>query len=63
VIAIAGFIFTEATAVAWSLNTVVFFFIAAGMLLCLSPVFGLIFGRIGGWAATTVTGFRVDQAS
>ena len=63
VVAVSGFILTEATAVAWSLNTIVFFLIAAGMLLCLSPVFGLIFGRIGGWAATTVAGFGVDQAS
>ena len=63
VVAVSGFILTEATAVAWSLNTIVFFLIAAGMLLCLSPVFGLIFGRIGGWAATTVGGFGVDQAS
>jgi len=63
VVAVSGFILTEATAVAWSLNTIVFFLIAAGMLLCFSPVFGLIFGRIGGWAANTVGGFGVDQAS
>ncbi|PHQ45383.1 hypothetical protein DJ68_13145 [Halorubrum sp. C3] len=63
VVAVSGFLLTEATAVAWSLNTIVFFLIAAGMLLCLSPVFGLIFGRIGGWVATTVGGFGVDQAS
>ena len=63
VVAISGFILTEATAVAWSLNTIVFFLIAAGMLLCLSPVFGLIFGHIGGWAANTVAGFGVNQAS
>ena len=63
VVAVSGFILTEATAVAWSLNTIVFFLIAAGMLLCLSPVSGLIFGRIGGWAANTVGGFGVDQAS
>ena len=63
VVAVSGFILTEAMAVAWSLNTIVFFLIAAGILLCLSPVFGLIFGRIGGWAASTVGGFGVDQPS
>ncbi|OYR48743.1 DUF5518 domain-containing protein [Halorubrum sp. Ea8] len=63
VVAVSGFILTEATAVAWSLNTIVFFLIAVVMILCLSPVFGLIFGRIGGWAANTVGGFGVDQAS
>jgi hypothetical protein len=63
VVAVSGFILTEAMAVAWSLNTIVFFLIAAGILLCLSPVFGLIFGRIGGWAANTVGGFGVDQPS
>ncbi|WP_172977347.1 DUF5518 domain-containing protein [Halosegnis longus] len=62
-VAISGFIITEATAVAWSLNTIVFFLIAVGMLLCLSPVLGLISGRIGGWVANTVAGARVDQAS
>ncbi|MDV7351152.1 hypothetical protein DJ71_27675 [Halorubrum sp. E3] len=63
VVAVSGFILTEATAVAWTLNTIVFFLIAAGMLLCFSPVFGLIFARIGGWAANTVGGFGADQAS
>lgn len=62
-VAVSGFILTEATTVAWTLNTIVFFFIAVGMLLCISPVFGLIFGRFGGWAANTVAGFGVDQAS
>jgi len=63
VVAVSGFIITEAAAVAWSLNTIVFFLVAVVMLLCLSPVFGLIFARIGGWAANTVGGFGVDQAS
>nr|WP_254840134.1 DUF5518 domain-containing protein [Natronomonas marina] len=57
------FILTEGTTVTWSLNTIVFFLIAVVMLLCISPVFGLISGRIGGWVAKTVAGFRVDQAS
>jgi hypothetical protein len=61
--AVAVFILTEATTVPWSLNTIVFFLIAVVMLLCVSPVFGLVSGRIGGWIANTVGGFRVDQAS
>jgi hypothetical protein len=32
-------------------------------LLCISPVFGLIFGRLGGWVANTVAGFRVNHGS
>jgi len=63
VVAVSGFMLTEAAAVAWSLNTTVFFLIAVVMLLCLSSVFGLIFGRIGGWAASSVGGFGVDQPS
>ena len=62
-IAVSAFVLTEGTTVTWSLNTSVFFVIAVGMLLCVSPVFGLIFGRIGGWVANTVAGFRIDQAS
>jgi hypothetical protein len=62
-VAVFVFVLTEGTTVPWSLNTVVFFLIAVVMLLCLSPVLGLISGRIGGWVANTVAGFRVDQAS
>lgn len=62
-IAVAVFIFTEGATVAWSLNTFVFFLIAVVMLLCFSPVFGLLFGRIGGWVADTVADVGVDQAS
>jgi hypothetical protein len=63
VIAVSVFLLTEATTVTWSLNTIVFFLIAVVMLLCVSPVFGLISGRIGGWVANTVADFRVNQAS
>ena len=62
VIAVAVFLLTEATTVTWSLNTILFFLIAVVMLLCVSPVFGLVFGRIGGWVANTVADSRVDQA-
>jgi len=62
VIAVFVFVLTEGTTVAWSLNTVVFFLIAVVMLLCLSPVFGLIFGRIGGWVTHAVANSGVDQS-
>ena len=60
--AVSVFVLTECTTVAWSLNTSVFFLVASVMFLCLSPVFGLIFGRIGGWVANTVADFRIDRA-
>ncbi len=62
-IAISVFVLTEGTTVTWSLNTIVFFLIACVMFLCISPVFGLISGRIGGWVANTVADSRVDRAS
>jgi len=61
--AVCVFILTEGATVTWSLNMIVFFLIGVVMFLCISPVFGLIFGRIGGWVANTVADFRVDQAS
>ena len=60
-IAVSVFFVTEATIVTWSLNTIVFFLIACVMFLCISPVFGLISGRIGGWVAHTVADFSVIQ--
>ena len=60
VTAVCVFLFTEGTTVAWSLNTGVFFLIAVVMLLCLSPVFGLLFGRIGGWIAGTISEFTSE---
>jgi hypothetical protein len=62
-IAVSVFILTEGATVTWSLSTIVFFLIAVVMFLCISPVFGLVSGRIGGWVANTVADFRVDQAS
>lgn len=61
VIAVAVFLFTEGPTIAWSLNMTVFFLIAVVMILCLSPMCGLISGRIGGWIADAVVGSSVDQ--
>jgi len=62
-IAVSVFVLTEGTTVAWSLNTIVFFLIAVVVILCLSPVFGLIFGQIGGWVINTIANFGGNQAS
>ena len=61
--AVAVFLLTEGTTITWSLNLIAFFLIAVVMLLCVSPVFGIICGRIGGWVPNTVTGFGGAQAS
>lgn len=63
VIAVSGFLLTEGTAVTWSRSTIPFFLVAVAALLCVSSVFGLIFGQIGGWVASTVANFRVNHAS
>lgn len=60
IVAVSVFILTEGTTVAWSLNTIMFFVVAVVMLLCLSPLLGLISGRIGGWIANTVADFTVS---
>jgi hypothetical protein len=61
--AVSVFILTEGTTVTWSPDTTVFFLLAVVMLLCISPVFGLISGQIGGWVANTVADFRINQVS
>lgn len=43
------------TMAAWPLSRVVFWIFASGLVLCLSPIFGLVFGRVGGWVANTAT--------
>ncbi|MFB9804983.1 DUF5518 domain-containing protein [Haladaptatus pallidirubidus] len=54
VLAVLTFIVTVGTAVAWPLSRVVFFVFASGLILCVAPIFGLGFGRVGGWVANTV---------
>lgn len=61
--AVAAFLLTEGPTVTWSLNMTVFFLIAVVMILSVSPVFGMICGRIGGWVANTVNGFGATQPS
>ena len=61
--AVAVFLLLEGTTLTWTLNLTVFFLIAVVMLLCASLVFGMIFGRIGGWIANTVTGSKAAQPS
>jgi len=54
--AVALFLLLDGTRLTWTLNLTVFFLIAVVMLLSALLVFGMIFGRIGGWIANTVTG-------
>jgi len=42
----------------WPPSRVVFWVFASGLVLCVSPAFGLGCGRVGGWVATTVTSVR-----
>jgi hypothetical protein len=43
------------TTAVWPPSRVVFYVLAGGLVLCVAPVFGLGFGRVGGWVVTTVT--------
>ncbi|WP_226039695.1 DUF5518 domain-containing protein [Natrinema sp. DC36] len=48
------FIATAGTTAPWSLRRVVFVVFASGLVVCVAPLFGLGFGRVGGWVANTV---------
>ncbi|MFB1066149.1 DUF5518 domain-containing protein [Natrinema sp. H-ect4] len=48
------FIVTAGTTATWSLRRVVFVVFAGGLVVCVAPLFGLGFGRVGGWVANTV---------
>jgi hypothetical protein len=54
VLGLLVFIGTVGTTVAWSLSGVVFWVFASGLVVCMASLFGLGFGRFGGWVATTV---------
>lgn len=55
----------ENTAVAWpSPSRMVFFVVGSAVVLCLAPLFGSVFGWVGGWTATTVaTRWTADASS
>lgn len=53
-VAIFTFVVTEALTVAWSPSRLVFFGIAGVVILCVSPVFGLASGWVGGRVASTL---------
>jgi hypothetical protein len=43
------------TTVVWrSASRVAFIILASGVVLCVAPLFGRAFGRVGGWAASRV---------
>jgi hypothetical protein len=48
------FIVTTGTTATWSLSRVVFIVFASGLVVCVAPLFGFGFGRVGGWVANTV---------
>ncbi|WP_049904671.1 DUF5518 domain-containing protein [Natrialba asiatica] len=50
------FLVTAGTTATWSLSRVVFFVFAGGLTVCASVLFGVGFGRVGGWMANTVSG-------
>lgn len=58
IITVSVFILTEGTTVPLSLTASAFFLIAVVIFLCISPVFGLISGRIGGCVANYVADSR-----
>ena len=54
VASILTFVLTVDASAAWPLSRVIFWVFAGSVVLCVSPVFGLGFGRIGGWVANAV---------
>ncbi|QFU84579.1 hypothetical protein GCU68_18335 (plasmid) [Natronorubrum aibiense] len=54
IIALTIFVVTVGTTATWPLPRVVFFVFASGMIVCVASLFGLGFGRVGGWVANTV---------
>jgi hypothetical protein len=42
------------TAAAWPLSRIAFWLVASGFGLCVAPLFGLVFGRVGGGLTNTV---------
>lgn len=55
VVGVLTFLFTVGTTTVWPLSRVVFFVFASGLVLGVAPIFGLVFGRVGGLIANTVS--------
>lgn len=56
VIELATFVVTEATTATWPLSRIAFWILAGTGVACVTLLFGMGFGRAGGWLATTVSG-------
>ncbi|WP_256391091.1 DUF5518 domain-containing protein [Natronoarchaeum rubrum] len=54
VLGVLIFLLTAGTTVAWPLPRVVFWIFAGGLVVCVASLFGIGFGRAGGWMANTV---------
>jgi hypothetical protein len=55
IVAILTFVVTGAPAATWSPSRLAFFGFAGGVVLCISPVFGTVSGRVGGRVASILT--------
>jgi len=55
VVATLRFAVTKAPAATWSPSRLAFFGLAGGAVLCLSPVFGVVSGWVGGRVASILT--------
>ena len=55
VVAVVAFAVRLTATEPWSVSRIAFVGAAIVTVLCLSPVFGLGFGRLGGWVANSVT--------
>lgn len=54
----------ENTTMAWlSPSEMVFFVGASAVILCLAPIFGLVCGRVGGWAGSRVATRRTADVA
>jgi len=54
VVAVLTFVVTQAATVTWSVSMLVFFGIAVTFVLCVSPLFGWVSGRVGGRIAGAI---------
>jgi hypothetical protein len=54
VVSLFTFVVTIDTSAVWPLSRILFWVFAGIAVLCVAPVFGLLFGRIGGWVANAV---------
>ncbi|MFA9516612.1 DUF5518 domain-containing protein [Halopenitus sp. H-Gu1] len=47
----------------WPLSRFIFWAFACGLFLCVAPIFGFGFGRVGGWVVNTVTSLWTTETN